>query len=120
MFDFHKLQVYQRARIMNKALQKVCVISKIKPFLRDQLYRASLSMVINIAEGTGKSTYNDRKNFYIIARGSVFECASLLDILEDEGMLDKELVRSYTDELEIISRMLSSLVNNFIERGKLG
>lgn len=40
-------------------------------------------MVINIAEGSGRYTKADKKNFYIISRGSVYECVSLFDIIKD-------------------------------------
>jgi four helix bundle protein len=73
MFDFEKLIAYQKAREVNKKIQKLLLDKKIKSFLRDQFYRASISMVINIAEGTGKLFKKDRKNFYVISRGSVFE-----------------------------------------------
>src|SRR3990170_8174657 len=92
MFDFEKLIAYQKARDINKKIQKLLIDRKISIFLKDQLYRASVSMVINIAEGTGKLSKNDRKNFYVISRGSVFECASLLEMLYDENVIsDKEL-----------------------------
>ncbi|MBK6331410.1 MAG: four helix bundle protein [Bacteroidetes bacterium] len=41
-------------------------------------------MVLNIAEGSGKASLNDRKNYFTIARGSVFECVAVNDILKDE------------------------------------
>jgi four helix bundle protein len=43
-------------------------------FLSDQLNRAALSISANIAEGNGRFTKPDRKNFFGIARGSVQEC----------------------------------------------
>ena len=45
----------------------------------DQLKRASLSIVANIAEATGKTTKPDKKKFYAIARGSAMECGAILD-----------------------------------------
>jgi len=113
MFDFEKLIAYQKARDVNKKIQKFLVEKKTNVFLRDQLYRASISMVINIAEGTGKLSKNDRKNFYVISRGSVFECASLLEMLCDENVIsDKELSVLKLD-LEEVSRLLSGLIHSF-------
>jgi four helix bundle protein len=49
--------------------------------LRDQLERASLSIVLNIAEGAGRCTPPERRRHFIIALGSVYECAAILDVL---------------------------------------
>jgi four helix bundle protein len=48
---------------------------------KDQLRRASLSIVLNIAEGSGRFTKPAKRNFYVIAKGSVYECSALFDIL---------------------------------------
>jgi four helix bundle protein len=70
-------------------------------------------MVINIAEGTGKLSKNDRKNFYVISRGSVFESASLLEMLYDEGLVSSSELTSLKCDLEEVSRLLSGLINSF-------
>lgn len=47
--------------------------------LGEQLYRASLSIPLNIAEGAGKVQMADKARFYAIARGSAMECGAILD-----------------------------------------
>ena len=49
--------------------------------LRDQFERASLSVVLNLAEGSAKPTVKDRKKFYFIAFGSLREVQTILDIV---------------------------------------
>ena len=49
--------------------------------VRDQLERASLSIVTNVAEGAGKRSGPDKRRFYEIARGSATETAALLDVM---------------------------------------
>ena len=49
--------------------------------LADQLHRAAVSIVLNIAEGAGKFSKPDKRRFYVIARGSATECAAIFDIL---------------------------------------
>ena len=44
--------------------------------LRDQLERASISIVLNIAEGCGRRSPADKGRFYSMARGSATECAA--------------------------------------------
>ncbi|MFH1047040.1 MAG: four helix bundle protein [Patescibacteria group bacterium] len=116
MFDFEKLIAYQKARNVNIKIQKLLIEIKVSAFLRDQLYRASISMVINIAEGTGKLSKSDRKNFYVISRGSVFECASLLEMLYDEKIVNNQELNNLKNDLEEVSRLLSGLINSFTKK----
>jgi four helix bundle protein len=71
-FQFEKLLVYQKSVDF---ADKICAttekFSRGYGFLVDQLNRAALSIAANIAEGNGRFTKADRKNFFIIARGSV-------------------------------------------------
>jgi four helix bundle protein len=55
--------------------------------LRDQLDRASVSIVLNIAEGAGRTSGPDKANFYSIARGSATECAAALDLMLARGFV---------------------------------
>ena len=55
--------------------------------LRDQFERASLSIVLNLAEGSGKPTTKDRRKFYAIAMGSLRETQALLKILSWQAEL---------------------------------
>jgi len=50
--------------------------------LRDQLRRASLSVVLNLAEGAGRWGKKDQTRFYRIALGSFREMEACLDILK--------------------------------------
>ena len=48
-------------------LYKKCESIKAKAFLKDQLERASLSVVLNLVEGSAKTTANERARFYSIS-----------------------------------------------------
>lgn len=77
-FDFEKLEVYQRAlNFVNKVFETTGVFSNRFQFsIGDQFRRASLSIINNIAEGSGKQSHEDKKRFYKYSldsdRGSVF------------------------------------------------
>lgn len=77
-FAFEKLLVYQKAIDFADAVcQHTEHFSRGYGFLVDQLNRAALSIAANIAEGNGRFTIPDRRNFFGIARGSVQECVPL-------------------------------------------
>lgn len=67
-----------------------CRIIKISnKVLRDQFERASLSIVLNIAEGYGRITEKDRRKFYSIAFGSLRETQCLLRLLKENSLYRK-------------------------------
>ena len=58
----------------------------------DHLDRASLSIVLNTAEGNGKRRKLIRAKFFDDARGSATECAACLDALVAKGVATKERI----------------------------
>lgn len=84
--------------------------------MKNQLGRATLSVMLNIAEGSAKFSERDRKNFYVTARGSAFESAALITFLQDEN----EMPQGFSDDLNIafeeISRMLYTMIKNLEEK----
>ena len=59
--------------------------SNLKGNLRNQFDRASSSIVLNLAEGSGKFSSKDKCRFYKIAFGSLRECQSILTITSNEN-----------------------------------
>jgi four helix bundle protein len=86
-------------------------------FLADQLNRAALSISANIAEGNGRFTKPDRKNFFGIARGSVQKCVPLLELARRRGLVTADDHEALKSQLEEIARMLSGLINGLDNRG---
>ena len=65
-----------------------CKTLKLPRFLQEQLLRASSSIGLNLAEGSGKRTPADQRRFYAIAFGSLRECQAILEL---EQINDPEL-----------------------------
>jgi four helix bundle protein len=117
-FAFEKLVVYQKAVSF---ADSVCTLTKGFPrgyfLLADQLNRAALSIAANIAEGNGRFTKPDRKNFFGIARGSVQECVPLLELAARQKLLAGQRHQQLKADLEEIAKMLSGLINGLDKRG---
>lgn len=79
----------------------------------DQLDRASLSALLNTAEGNGKRQRPVRAKFFDDARGSATECAACLDALVAKRVVSPERIAAGKDLLLKIVSMLSGLVNRF-------
>jgi len=86
---------------------------------RDQLDRASTSIVLNLAEGNGKRTYPDRSRFFDIARGSALECAGFLDVLVARTLADEVLVSEGKKQLLEIVSMIAGLIARFSGDGRV-
>lgn len=80
-FDHEKLHVYNKAVEFVEWVDKLLKTVSKKDSISDQLYRASESIVLNIAEGNGKFTPKDKCRYFDISRGSAMECAGCLDVL---------------------------------------
>ncbi len=64
------------------------ITSTLTAILRDQLLRASSSVVLNIAEGFGSPSRGVKRRHYEIARGSAVECIAVLDLASALGVVD--------------------------------
>ena len=110
MFDFEKLVVYQKAKEFHLANDEILKAPIIKTTARQQLHRASLSVILNLAEGSGRFTKKDRKNFYIISRSSVFECIAVLDVLQNSELISAESYNLQYQKGEELSRIILALI----------
>ncbi|PIZ72860.1 four helix bundle protein [Candidatus Peregrinibacteria bacterium CG_4_10_14_0_2_um_filter_43_11] len=112
MFGFEKLIVYQKAENFYTKLSVIFANPKVDKILKGQLKRSSSSVVLNIAEGSGKLGVNDKKNFYIIARGSISESVATLRLLKIDGAISNEFFSELHLLATEIGRMLTGLANN--------
>jgi four helix bundle protein len=114
VFDFEKFPVYKLALEYARNAEDLLLQLDLPRNSRigDQLSRASLSISLNIAEGAGRYSKADKRNFYIIARGSVFECVAILDVLLTKGRIDSAIRLKHYATLEELSKMLSGLINS--------
>jgi four helix bundle protein len=117
-FDHEKLDVYQlELKFLTWVTQFLVDISGPSLVqtreLREQLDRASLSALLNTAEGNGRRQGRQRAKFFDDARGSAIECAACLDASVAKGFVFLERIQSGKEMLVRIVAMLSKLVVRF-------
>ena len=110
MFAFQRFEIYKKAKVFHIACVHLCRDHSFDYFVINQLRRASFSAPLNIAEGLGKFSVRDRKNYFTIARASVFECMAILDIQCDEGGITPQEFEKLTQQAAVLSRMLYSMI----------
>jgi four helix bundle protein len=110
---FEEMEVWQDSRVLSKKIYK---ISKNKDFrrdfgLRDQIQRASVSVMSNIAEGYERDSNREMIRFLNYSKGSVGEVRSLLYVaLDQEYITDTQF-----EELKNDAVSISTQIANFIK-----
>src|SRR3954468_24917549 len=112
-FDHEKLRAYQEALRFIAWVDPIIEKLPAKISARDQLDRASTSVVLNIAEGNGKRSHPDRCRFFDIARGSVVECAACLDVLAVKKKILGEDAETGKEILLGVVSMVAGLIARF-------
>jgi four helix bundle protein len=74
---------------MAKEIHQTCEKLPIKGEVKSQLNRATLSIVLNLAEGSGKFEKNEQRRFFKIAFASIRETQAILDLLNANEAADK-------------------------------
>jgi four helix bundle protein len=112
-FDHENLRAYQEALKFCAWVEPVIERLPAKLAARDQLDRASTSIVLNIAEGNGKRSNLDRCRYLGIARGSILESAACLDVLVARKKLVEEEIAPGKETLRAAVFLVSGLIARF-------
>jgi four helix bundle protein len=86
-----------------------------KFLLTAQLIDSSRSITSNIAEGYGRFTFNDKRNFFIIARGSVTETMEHLATAFDEKYITDNELKNGQEKCELVFRLINGYIS-YLER----
>ena len=81
-----------------------------RPRIADQLFRAALSFVLNLEEGSFEFSAREKSRFYRIGYRSLAECRVLLDIIETLGLVPLPLVSDARRQLERLSPQTYNLI----------
>jgi four helix bundle protein len=118
-FDHEKLDVYHlELRFITWVTTLLARIKQRQTDARmaevaDQLDRASLSALLNTAEGNGRRQRRTRAKFFDDARGSATECAACLDALVAKSLCNEEEIDEGKQLLVRIASILTKLIQRF-------
>jgi four helix bundle protein len=118
--EFNELNVWIKNRELTNAIYDIT-----KKFPPDELYgiinqmrRAAISVVSNIAEGCGRNHRNDSIHFFYIARGSLYELEAQCYISCDQGFLTNADLKILINQISDCKKLLNGFINYF-ENSKL-
>jgi four helix bundle protein len=74
--------------------------------LSGQLIRSAYSIILNIAEGSGKNSDKELNRYFDIALGSCYELLASVDTLKDENLISSEKFQDVYDKISNISNQL--------------
>ena len=107
VLDAERLDAYGVARAFQALTARL--VPKLPGPFRDQLERASLSILLNLAEGVGRTQPADKARYYAISRGSASECAALVDAVRARGWAEQTLCAEARGLLVRIVQMTTRL-----------
>lgn len=110
---FEDIQAWQKARELNQQIYDVTKDAHFsKDFsLRDQIRRASVSIMANIAEGFGRKSKKEFANFLNMAHGSAAEVQCHLYIAADQNYISREEFEELYVKTDEVSKMIQGFMN---------
>ena len=117
MYTFEKLIVWNESRELVKMVYELVenYPSTEKYALIDQMKRASVGIVSNIAEGSARITPKDKGHFYSIAYSSSMELVSQIFISIDLGYTNSKKADIVLQKIGNVSRLLNGLRNSTLK-----
>ena len=109
---FKELAVWQRSKTLAVHIYKVTNEGPVSRDygLIDQMRRSAVSAPSNVAEGDERDSDKDSARFFQIAKGSLGESATQIEIAVDVGYLRAERANALSQECLEISKMLGGLI----------
>jgi four helix bundle protein len=116
--SFRDLQVWQRSIQLSVSIYRMT-----KSFPREEIYgmtsqmrRSAVSVASNIAEGNGRMSTGEYRQFLGIARGSNFELQTQLEIARALGFCDSKMIEEAEGLSFEVGKMISGVLNALKER----
>jgi four helix bundle protein len=115
---FEDLIAWQKARALTREIYRVTTEGRLaRDFgLRDQIRRAAVSIMSNIAEGFERGRPSEFHQFLSVAKASCAELRSQLYVALDAGYVDDPLFKNIMQKAEEVGRVLGGLRQSVANR----
>ena len=119
---FEEIEAWKKARELTKIIYEVTSQGKLATdfSLRDQLRRAAVSIMANIAEGFEREGNKEFRQFLAMAKGSVGEVKALLYVALDAGLTSAEQCQRISALADEASRLLAGFLRYLKTSDKKG
>ena len=119
---FEDIEAWKKARELTKIIYEVTAQGKLASDfpLRDQLRRATISIMANIAEGFEREGNKEFRQFLAMAKGSVGEVKALLYVALDAGLTSSEQFQRISALADEASRLLAGFLRYLKTSDKKG
>jgi four helix bundle protein len=113
--NFRNLKVWQLARGLARGIYaETQNFPRTEMFgLTQQMRRAAISVLSNIAEGQGRSTDADGRHFAVIARGSLLEIEAQLVIAADLNYLPMDRAEQLIEQSIEVTKKINALIRSY-------
>jgi four helix bundle protein len=118
VLHFRDLHCWQKALALNTENFHYTIPFKCFP-IRDQIQRAALSVMNNIAEGFGRKSQKERLRFFEIASASCYKIENMTYLIENLELLSKDQILHIRNLTVVVYKMLVSLSCSIKERNGL-
>ena len=117
-----EIQVWQKARALCKRIYSITNDGQFaRDFgLRDQIRRAGVSVISNIAEGFERGGTREFAQFLAIAKGSAGEMRAQLYVAYDQSYIDQQQFDELINDLDEVSKMINGLLGYLRRSGIKG
>jgi four helix bundle protein len=112
MSGFRNLKVWQVGKDLAVEIYRITRTGAFRSDfgLRDQIRRSAVSIPSNIAEGNERNSMKDTVRFLFIARGSLAELDTQLEIAYEVGYIEKDCFISIHGKCSLLGTMLNRLI----------
>lgn len=108
---FEDIIAWQKSKALTVAIYKIC--SELRDYgYKDQLQRAAVSVMNNIAEGFERRSNKELKQFLFIAKGSCGEVRSMIRLGAELAYITEAQCEQLTDQATEVSKLLSGFIKS--------